>query len=544
MAIRIEHQPAGAAVGMAAYAGGVGQAKERRRKQLLDIRKDQQRMQFQAGLQERGFGYSRFLQQQREAATTARAKDQREWQAGQAEEGRTFQLGLQERRDRAYTDRDQLDWWQGQGDSLADKVAEIERESGGVFSNDAATQAYKQLQQNLRALEQDKKKHGHLTPIQWHQARAKIYQDYLAGFNRDRDITPWKDRPGSRSTVGGEIWEKSRDPSQPDTFIDFEDEPNLTDEDIRAGKSHRFRYYGGVLHQKVRGRQGTEWKPMESSGPSSSYPEEVADIQTKRSKAYEGVGRSLGYTGEPESWPQPEADKQINQILDKYLPFPAQDNSSTGTQAVDVGDDGSFVIPEDPAPQQPTPQPEGQPQPIPQQPTSPQGEQEPGYFGGGIWPEPSNEVSPPPTQQSEPTEQPAAPPDPPVDDAWTEEDENRYQEDRKRRDSGAEGGQQQLAPLAGEEQPASPQQPAWTDPEQSDQAKLDQAFADKITAKIAAGETITSQEKSQIRQTRLRQLKRRQEEEMRRREAGQPPKVWTPEDKHIPPPPDDEEWRG
>ena len=44
MPIVVQHQPAGAAVGLAAYAGGLGSAQERRRKHLLALYAEQQRM--------------------------------------------------------------------------------------------------------------------------------------------------------------------------------------------------------------------------------------------------------------------------------------------------------------------------------------------------------------------------------------------------------------------------------------------------------------------------------------------------------------------
>jgi hypothetical protein len=169
-------------------------------------------------------------------------------------------------RARQHTEQDELDWLQGEGDRLAAQAEAIAKDSGGHWATPDAAAAYAKLQTDLRALNQDRDKQngegGHLTATEWHRKRAEVYADYLGGINPDRDVVPWGDRPGNRETVNGEIWERSRDPNKPDTFIDFEDEPNLTDEDIRAGKSKRFRYYGGVLHQKVRGRQGTEWKEM------------------------------------------------------------------------------------------------------------------------------------------------------------------------------------------------------------------------------------------------------------------------------------------
>ncbi len=66
MAIRIEHQPAGAAVGAAAFAAGAGKAQQRKRKYQMDLFRDNQRLQARRQDMTAGLRYRTLLEGFRE----------------------------------------------------------------------------------------------------------------------------------------------------------------------------------------------------------------------------------------------------------------------------------------------------------------------------------------------------------------------------------------------------------------------------------------------------------------------------------------------
>lgn len=107
MAIRVEHSPSGAAAGMAAYAAGVGKAKERQKKYALDLYQEDKKFQQQAQLQFQGFRYQDYLQQQQQEALKARQRKEIEFRQEEgrldresSEKGRQAQIDFYKERDR------------------------------------------------------------------------------------------------------------------------------------------------------------------------------------------------------------------------------------------------------------------------------------------------------------------------------------------------------------------------------------------------------------------------------------------------------------
>lgn len=106
MAIRIVHNPSPAAVGMAAYATGVGKAQERQKKYGLDMVRDQQRLQARRQEQFEGFKYQTFIEGMRRQA------DQDRFDAGQAAMDARMERGREwerEDRDKEFKFREQQD---------------------------------------------------------------------------------------------------------------------------------------------------------------------------------------------------------------------------------------------------------------------------------------------------------------------------------------------------------------------------------------------------------------------------------------------------
>ena len=65
MAITIRHDASPGAIGMAAYMGGLGKARQRKQKYAFDLFRDERRRQSRIEEQYRGFKYSQTLHQQR-----------------------------------------------------------------------------------------------------------------------------------------------------------------------------------------------------------------------------------------------------------------------------------------------------------------------------------------------------------------------------------------------------------------------------------------------------------------------------------------------
>lgn len=306
MGIRIEHQPSLAAVGMAAYMGGRGKARQRQQQQVLDLYRDQQRLGYRAHLAgmrqggvgaraQRGIGVQApgamiadpfakameaedsqeavRIQTQREANARAGrmgkpipypdaepkmlpppdpAEVQREFAAGEAEKGRLFQ-GEKQRA------ADELGDWKARDAATKAEFDAIAAEGGDAWQDPAMKKKFDDLNRKLRLLAEDET----LNPLERHQKAATERQKFLADFNRERDIKPWGDRPGNITERDGGRWRKSMVPGEPDIFEEWlPDDPNMTEEGIRAGKYPRYKYFGDTLHQKVMGRQGSKWEPI------------------------------------------------------------------------------------------------------------------------------------------------------------------------------------------------------------------------------------------------------------------------------------------
>lgn len=90
MAIRVEHQPSGGAVGMAAYASGRGKARERKQKYAMDQWQNQQQLQARQQQEMRGYQFKYWQNEQA----------QQRWDLGQQAAQERFgltQQGLKER---------------------------------------------------------------------------------------------------------------------------------------------------------------------------------------------------------------------------------------------------------------------------------------------------------------------------------------------------------------------------------------------------------------------------------------------------------------
>ncbi len=112
MAIRIEHQPAGAAVGMAAYAAGRGKTRQRQQKYALDLWKDERRTQARREERMAGFKYRAALEGRREQATQERFEAGQEatmkrFEAGQGATQDRFEAGQEGMQKRAEESRQQ-----------------------------------------------------------------------------------------------------------------------------------------------------------------------------------------------------------------------------------------------------------------------------------------------------------------------------------------------------------------------------------------------------------------------------------------------------
>jgi len=396
MAIRLQHQPSGAAVGMAAYTAGLGKARQRQKKDALDMWREEREAQRRSGNiyrnatsssrtrqvgQQQGtwedplalavagaedakasdtdaFGqpvpgmedqressikkavqikaqrkaneralrmgkpipYPEAEMQPKPAPTEAEVR--RRQQLEDRKEGREYQQQQGALKRKQSVEDDELDLWRDQDETTAAEIERIRKSSGGAFQDtpgDNVTQRWTQMKNDLKLLRENE---GY-SDAEKHKLATQMRRKFLREFNEEQHIVPWADRPGSRRTVNGEIWEKSRDPNKPDEFIDFADEPGLTDEDIRAGKSNRFRYFGGALHQKTRGRQGTEWKPMGKGGQgeTTSEGEQTSNRRKERVAAAKIIAAELGYSEKSENWKKSQKAK-INEILDRELPYP------------------------------------------------------------------------------------------------------------------------------------------------------------------------------------------------------------------------------
>gem|GEM_PF-4704501 len=92
MAIRFEHQPAGVAVGMAAYLGGRGKYQQRQRKYMMDLYRDERKIQARRQEQFQGFKYQAMLEGARQTGYQQRMTQGRTWQLEDAATRREQQL--------------------------------------------------------------------------------------------------------------------------------------------------------------------------------------------------------------------------------------------------------------------------------------------------------------------------------------------------------------------------------------------------------------------------------------------------------------------
>lgn len=298
MPIVLEHQPAGATVGMAAYAAGKGQAREREKKQLLELYKNQQRMQFQAGLQERSFGYAKTLQEEREKAANLRAKDQRTWQEGQAKEGRKFRLDLDKNR-----------WMADRYDLLTGQLDEFIKEGGGHIPNTPEGQAFwDEVKKYKEYLAKAQAAKG-WDPANIHKTSIPLLAGLLGKADRGKHIMPRHERPNATTTTpDGRVLRNMPDGTQ--EFVDFTDEG-------------RFKMVDGVKYQRVMTAQGIKLEPLESGKPEKSYATKTAGTAEERKTAAAALGQKLGFPEDQDEW-QDEQWAQINPILDRDLPWPEE----------------------------------------------------------------------------------------------------------------------------------------------------------------------------------------------------------------------------
>lgn len=92
MAIRVEHQPSGAVVGLAAYMGGRGKARQRQQKYAMDLYRDERRMQGRRQEQFQGFKYREHLERMHQTAMGERDKKLRGWDVEDAATRRSHEL--------------------------------------------------------------------------------------------------------------------------------------------------------------------------------------------------------------------------------------------------------------------------------------------------------------------------------------------------------------------------------------------------------------------------------------------------------------------
>ncbi|HUV13866.1 MAG TPA: hypothetical protein VMY18_09475 [Acidobacteriota bacterium] len=329
MAIRLVHQPGGI-VGMAGYLAGVGKAKQRQQEDAKTMWQEQNRYgnryrQAMGGQRRRAIGGQQAQEQQGtwvDPLDTApgtmdegdafedklliksqqRANDRWRRMGKQtkfpgadpyfkpAPTKRELELGddslRRERETKDAADKLTLGEAQGVFEGLMEDFEEIGSGGADSWADKTRMAEYDRVKGVLDIARKDQSKGKRLDPIQYYNNSIAELEGFMSG-HKGTHITPWGARPGNRETnAEGEIWEKSRDPNKPDTFIDFADEPGMTDERIRNNESKRFKYIGGTMHQKVRGAQGSKWEAIKSTEePKSDEPsfrEHQQDIKAWR----------------------------------------------------------------------------------------------------------------------------------------------------------------------------------------------------------------------------------------------------------------------
>ena len=275
MAIRVEHQPSPAVVGMAAYYAGYAGRKKREQEQAqqnrMTLYRDQQQTQARREGQAMDFLYGQELNRQRNAAAAGRFQQQHEWDVAEDKQQHTWDVE-EAKEKRTAEDEDFLAKQYG---GLSGQLDEIVKEGGGHVPPGNAEAA--KFWDDVAAFQRDAgkmKESDRFTRTEKYKALLPRLQELLSRAKPDY-VVNWSDRPGSRRTTdSGEIWERSRDPSKPDTFVDFADEGPMSDEDIRAGKSKRFRYIGGALQQRVMGRTGSKWEAVDAESKEGMSPKD------------------------------------------------------------------------------------------------------------------------------------------------------------------------------------------------------------------------------------------------------------------------------
>lgn len=243
----------------------------------------------------------------------------------------------QEGRSRLATEKDELDWWQGE-ENKYQAAAEAAKEAGGGVFTDTGKKRYGKLQGYLDKLDEDRRggedEAGRLTPGQYHQGRAQILQKYAELFDSTRDTVPLDQQPGyERITPGLRRERRGADgvyeDQGPASRLELNPEQRKAQDEALFGTDSQ-----GRAGQYRTDRYGTYFEPdkQEKEAPSSAekMTEELGSRNALRDEL--DKDRSFDRKKPRDEWTKEDiaANNAIQDTLDEQTPRPPMAKSGVG----------------------------------------------------------------------------------------------------------------------------------------------------------------------------------------------------------------------
>ncbi len=355
MGIRIEHQPSGAAVGMAAFAAGQGKARDRQKRYAMGMWEAERRRQTRREEMGAGFRYRAMLEGARQQGAQNRfdireeAMDRRFNAQQDATQGR-FEAGQaanQQRGDQRFAS----DLYKQQ----KSQFDEILSAGGGVVPQTPEGKAFWNKVKKLQEDEQKAMASGNISDSERIGEMNSRMAAILGEYNPNKHIVPRNEREGNTFTDdSGAIFRRTPDGGQ--EFQGFAKEDPMSMDDIQQGKSKNWRLTPhGTLQQRKWGRHGEAWEDVNQPEAAPSYSDRLGDAVTQNKQAYNDALYRDGVVDEQTATPKQldKARKEANRLA----PIPTEETPGDSAGAPKVRFDpatGQTIAAKRPATAQPS----------------------------------------------------------------------------------------------------------------------------------------------------------------------------------------------
>jgi hypothetical protein len=366
MTIRFEHQPSGAAVGMAAYAAGRNKARQRRQKDVMAMLEEQRRRGniYRTALGG-GRGGQRLAQQQGEwvdpsenpflmaeervnieaqrrandralrlgkpvphpevemqftAAPTKEEIEQQKFERDVRYEQRLHERGRQEKAEDLAA-KQTFEMTKSRFEDLQEQFEAIGAEGQEAWADPERMKEYYRVKHGLMMGKKDQAGARHLTPLEYYGKGIEEMGGFLEG-HKATHLKPWEDRPGNLRTTEEGIRQRRTREGEWET-VGLADEGIVTREQVDRGESKNWRPtpFGGY-QRRVLGRGGmVEWEDVELP-ETPSYIERVGQASKERKTIAPEVIKQLKLPENEQEWTE-ENRKAFGKEMDRLIPMPA-----------------------------------------------------------------------------------------------------------------------------------------------------------------------------------------------------------------------------